>query len=99
MVYLSCNGANSKEIESKLNKGLGNVHQWLTSNKLTLNGVKTEFIIIGSRQRVALIDESPIMSIGNKNFKCVPNKISLGLIIDEQLKWDNNNEVQCKKIS
>ena len=48
------------------------------------------------RQR---IDESPIISIGNKNIKRVPNKKSLGLIIDEQLKWDNNNEVQCKKIS
>ena len=96
---LSCKGANSKEIETKLNKDLGNVHQWLTSNIFTLNGDKTEFMIIGSRQRIALIDESPIMSIGNKNIKCVPNKKSLGLIIDEQLKWDNNNEMRRKKIS
>ena len=32
---LTCVGQSSSEIETKLNKELGNVHRWLTANKLT----------------------------------------------------------------
>ncbi len=34
---LTCVGQSSSEIETKLNEELGNVHRWLTANKLTLN--------------------------------------------------------------
>ena len=34
-------GQSSSEIETKLNEELGNVHRWLTANKLTLNDEKT----------------------------------------------------------
>ena len=42
-------------MKSKLNKDLDNVHQWLTLNK-----TKTEFMIISSRYRLDLINESPM---------------------------------------
>ena len=32
---LTCVGQSSSEIETKLNEELGNVHRWLTANKLT----------------------------------------------------------------
>ena len=46
---ITCVGQNSSKIEDKLNKELGNFHQWLTANKLALNHEKTEFMLIGSR--------------------------------------------------
>ena len=55
MTNLSCKELNPNEIQTKLNKDLDNVHQWLT-----LNITKTEFMIIGSRYRLDLINESPI---------------------------------------
>ena len=50
---LSCDGLTSREIEAKLNTDLVSVDKWLSVNKLTLNNSKTEFMIIGSRYRLA----------------------------------------------
>ena len=36
-------------LEEALNSELENIHQWLLSNKLTLNVEKTEYMIIGTR--------------------------------------------------
>ena len=47
-------------------------------------------MIIGSRYHIDLINESPMIWIGSNNIKRVSNKNSLGMIIDEQLKWDND---------
>ena len=38
-----------------LNLDLENVHNWLRANKLTLNMTKTEFMLIGSRQRLSTL--------------------------------------------
>lgn len=96
---LTCEGQNSSEIETKLNEELGNVHQWLTANKLTLNDKKTEFMLIGSRSRLASIENSPVLTLEGRHLKRVYYKKSLGMILDEQLKWDKHNDAQCKKIS
>ena len=96
---LTCVGQSSSEIETKLNEELENVHRWLTANKLTLNDEKTEFMLIGSRSRLACVHNSPILKLGHRHIKRVYYKKSLGMVLDEQLKWDKHNEVQCKKIS
>ncbi|CAB3995392.1 Hypothetical predicted protein, partial [Paramuricea clavata] len=56
---LSWEGFSPYEIEIKLNKDIENVHRWLTANKLSLNMKKSEFMIIGSRRRLASIENSP----------------------------------------
>ena len=43
------------KIELNLNQHLVNVSEWLVVNKLTLNKSKTEFMLIGSRQRLILL--------------------------------------------
>jgi hypothetical protein len=48
---LACEGVSSDKIQQKLNNDLNNVQTWLTCNKLTLNKEKTEYMIIGSRQK------------------------------------------------
>jgi hypothetical protein len=89
---LSATGSTVDEIETKLNHDLVNVDQCLIANKLTLNEGKTEFIIIGSRQRVPSFEHGPLIKLGDKVIKRVPHKKTLGVILDEQLKWDKHNE-------
>ena len=84
------------EIEAKLNHDLINVDQWLVANKLNLNESKTEFMIIGSRQGVPSFEEAPLIRLGDK---CLPHRKTLGVILDEQLKWDKQNEEQSETIS
>ena len=96
---LTCTGKNSNEIEIKLNEELENVHRWLTTNKLTLNDEKPEFMLIGSRSRLASTANRPNLKLGDRHIRHVPHKKSLGMVLDEQLKWHKHNEVQCKKNS
>ena len=49
---LSAGIRNGSEISSKLLPEFLKICEWLRSNKLSLNALKTEFMIIGSYQRV-----------------------------------------------
>jgi hypothetical protein len=51
--HISTHGDTGNETQERLNADLENVHQWLLANKLTLNKQKTEYMIIGSRQRIS----------------------------------------------
>ena len=96
---LNCNGKSSVDIEQKINTDLDNVHNWLISNKLTLNTKKTEYMIIGSQNRLKNILSDPEILIGDQKIKRVSQKEFLGVIVDENLNWHKHIDTQCKKIS
>ena len=60
---ISTQGKTDTEIQERLNTNLENVHQWLISNKLTLNNEKTEYMIVGSRQRISNILTDPMSNL------------------------------------
>ena len=45
----------SPDIERYVNIDLDRIRIWLAANKLTLNMTKTEFLLIGSRQRLSTL--------------------------------------------
>lgn len=51
-------GANSFSTQSNLNYDLEVKGKWLNCNKLTLNTTRTEFMFIGSRQKLSPLSES-----------------------------------------
>ena len=59
----------------------------LISNKLTLNTAKTEFMLIGSRQKLSTLSSQPELSIDNVPIENVSSVKSLGIFIDENLRW------------
>ena len=59
------------EVQLNLNQDLENIHQWLLANKLTLNKEKTEYMIVGSRQRLANINGDTEIKLGDTNTKRV----------------------------
>ena len=46
-----------------LNQDVANVNKWPIANRLTLNQSKTEFMLIGSRQRIATFRTVPCLEI------------------------------------
>lgn len=62
-----------------LNLDLENVHNWLRANKLTLNVTKTKFMIIGSRQRVSTLTDSPTITINDNQVSQATTAKSLGV--------------------
>lgn len=79
---LTTKGKTIEEVEANLNNNLEKVHQWLLSNKLTLNKDKTEYMIIGSRQRLNNFNGDPSIGLDNKNIKRVKQCKTLGIVIN-----------------
>jgi hypothetical protein len=89
---ISTNGNTNDELQELINVDLENVHQWLLANKLTLNKDKTEYMIIGSRQRISNLVTDPKIELGESVIKRVHKSKTLGVIIDEHLLW--NHQIQ-----
>ena len=68
-------------------------------NRLTLNVSKTEFMLIGSRQRLSTLSDTLELSIDNVPIEQVFSVKSLGMYIDENLTWHSHIDKLCKKIA
>ena len=63
------------------------------ANKLSLNVVKTENMIIGTEQSIIQLGLISKIKVVNTYLKKVSKTKSLGLIIDDNLKWDDHISV------
>ena len=88
--HLTYVGDNADNIQSCLNQDLANVNNWLIANKLTLNMTKTEFLLIGSRQRLSTLTDSPIPTINGAPVGQFTTTKSLGVFIDDKLNWSSH---------
>ena len=86
-------------IETSLNQDLSNINRWLIANKLTPNMTKTEFMLIGSRQKLNSLSAFPVLEINGTQLNRVNFTKSLGVLIDENLTWSNHINAITKKIS
>ena len=86
------------EIKDELIPALRKVYNWLRCNKLSLNTVKTEFMIIGTANGLEKLDKCPastpyLISSGPdchiRQVRCVKY---LGIIVDDTLTWEEHIE-------
>ena len=96
---LTAVGKTLNEAEEIANKDLNNVKAWLSSNKLSLNIAKTEYILIGSRPKISSIDVQPTVKIDTPPIKRVKCTKLLGVEIDEHLKWEKHVDHIASKVS
>ena len=74
-----------EEIERCVSIDLGRIRIWLAANKLTLNTTKTNFLLIGSRQRPSMLERNPIIKIDQFPIKQVSISKFVGVDIDGNL--------------
>ena len=96
---LTASGCNIPEIESMLENDIHHVIEWLCANKLTLNVVKSEFMVIGSRQRLASLSENLDLSVNGITLEQAHEVTCLSLKIDENLTWTVHIEHIKKKVA
>ena len=82
--------------QSSLSHDLEKLSKWLKSNRLTLNATKTEFMLIGSRQRLSTLSDTLELSIDNVLIEQVPSVKSLGIYINDNLTWHSHIDKLCK---
>ena len=89
-------GHNVSEMCNQFNADLFRVQEWLHCNKLSLNVLKTHYMIFTPRKRI--YDDVSIIINNTKISRVYVTKI-LGVQIDSQLSWKMHIDYICKKIS
>ena len=95
---LTVSGKSIQDVEVAINHDLTNVKQWLSANRLSLNLVKTEYLLIGSRYNINNLLAAPNVFVGDTPIKKVKETKALGVHIDEFLSWDKRIDKIAKKI-
>ena len=97
--HLTSAGNKIYSIPSSLNRDLLNISHWLTANKLTLDMAKTEFMSIGTRQKLNNLPSPTAIEINGTRLNQVYSTKSLGIIIDDNLTWVNHINILSKEIA
>ena len=96
---LSVSDVNINLISEKLNEDLANVpvSDWMSSNKLSLNTSKTEYMIVGLHKILKQIDSDPLIALGDFPIQRVKVTKSLGVMVDEALTWSDHVDFMVTK--
>ena len=89
----------AEELQNIINFELESLNKWLITNKLGLNIVKTEFMIIGSRQRIRNLNDEIDIELNGNIINKIDSVKSLGVDIDSHLTWSVHIDNLCKKIA
>ena len=63
-------------LQTEVSNDLNGIFNWLSSNKLTLNILKTDFMVIGSRQRIATLAGNISLSVNGLTLQQVESTVS-----------------------
>jgi hypothetical protein len=86
------------ELIDKLNSDLKQISDWLASNKLQHHPTKTKYMIIGSSYNLTnKVHDYPVF-LNNKPLCRTSSFECLGVLLDENLKWDKQIEKISKKV-
>ena len=86
---------NLNDLQILINNELRAIHQWMTSNKLSLNYDKTKYMLVHRRNDRAVLN----LYIDDNKIKQVQSIKYLGVIIDEKLSWKEHIKTVESKIS
>ena len=95
---LSFASNNVSVIEHNLSIDLKSVELWCTHNNMTLNLNKTTSMLTGSRARLKKNDSLSLIT-GNDTIKSVKSQKVLGIVIDNNLDWQEQFDKMCASIS
>ena len=93
---------NMEDLSAVVNSELLRLNRWLRGNKLSLNIIKTQAMIIGSKQKLYHMKKSssliPRFNIETEDIDLVKQTKYLGLMIDDnQIKWESQiKNIQTK---
>ena len=100
---ISYASAKSEELDLVINEELSCIERWLQGNKLSLNVVKTQAMIIGSKPKIKELKNNlrclPSFRVGGEEIDLINETKYLRVVIDNCLTWENHISAVQKKIS
>ena len=100
---ISYSSKNIEDLTETLNSELKCLKKWLQGNKLSLNVIKTQAMVIGSRPNLKKISEksvsSPELVIDDSTIELADSIKYLGVQVDKYLVWDEQIKSVQTKVS
>ena len=96
VIYYS--SANLFDLESKLNSDLATISNWFSSNLLTLNISKCNFVIFGNSRKLKLASDVSLKVNSTAIDRSDPFKY-LGVIINQTMSWSEHIDAISTKIN
>ena len=87
------------ELQNQLSEDIENVIQWMADNKLSLNVLKADFIIVGTRSKIRHLEKTLCITVQNECIYRAALVKSSGFFMDENLDWEDNVSHVLKKVS
>ena len=85
-IYVSCAASDRQPAATRLLACVSEIESWMSSNRLKLNALKTEFIWIGTQRPLSKVEEEALMVWGQSITPMVKVR-DLGVFIDFELFW------------
>ena len=92
-----CQSNNMESLVSKVEQIIGQINEWFTANKLTLNVSKTSYVIFRSK-RCTNTNLPDTISCGDTQIHRDSKVKYLGIILHEHLNWDEHTNEICNKL-
>ena len=83
------------KVQQKLKEDLKTLGNRLPVNKLSVNLVKTEDMIIASAHKLKSVNNCPIITLNRNPIKRVHKTDHIGLVIDEKHSWEEYIRSLC----
>ena len=97
-LYLSCQSDNINNKINSLNSCIDIIRQFMLTHQLKINDNKTEFIVLGTRQQLAKINQNETtIRVGNSNISPSSSVLNLGFVFDKTMSLKSQVNNVCKK--
>lgn len=97
MIYII--GKDIENMFNVMNTELQNIFKWLCCNDLCINVDKSKYMLIGSNDKIATIDSKLCIKINSNKIERVNEIKYLGVILDQNLKFNSHADYVMKKMS
>lgn len=94
-LYISFLATNASLNLQSLSSALDRIHEWFTSNRLSLNPDKTEYLIIGTWQQRQKVHDHHL-HFHNDTLKPVDSARNLGVVFDSELSLKSQISKVCQ---
>lgn len=90
-VYFPFKATDTTQAMEKINSDLKSISNWAEANSLVLNPLKSKFLIVGTKQqRAKVLEHRPKLMINNLEIPRTDKARNLGLIMDEDLRFESH---------
>ena len=96
---ISVNASSVPDVQKLIGDEITETLQWMQRNKLSLNALKTEFILIASKPKLKGIEETSCIEVQDETIYRAPFVKSLGFFVDQHLDWEVHIDHIIKKAS